>query len=73
MPAIIAFIQFTPSMACWNPEGGTGVRTIINHKAEGFLSNTGPDPMKNKASIQCWAIIVTPAKSHSNGVSLTGQ
>ena len=23
----------------------------------GFLSNTGPEPLKNQASIQCWAII----------------
>ena len=31
----------------------------------GFSSNTGPDPPKNhcyQASIQCWAIIGTPAK-----------
>ena len=32
----------------------------------GFLSNTGPDPLKNLKSylayIQCWAIIGTPAK-----------
>ena len=73
MPAIIAFIQFTPSMANRNPAGGQGFRTIINHKAKGFLGNTGQDPMKNKASIQCWAIIVTPVKSHSNGVSLASQ
>ena len=40
----------------------------------GFLSNTGPDPLKNhKASIQCWAIIGTPAKRHLNGVSLACQ
>ena len=33
----------------------------------GFSSNTGPDPLKNRncqASIQCWAIIGTPAKRH---------
>ena len=32
-----------------------------------FFSNTGPDPLKNRsceASIQCWAIIGTPAKHH---------
>ena len=27
-----------------------------------FFSNTGPEPMKNQASIQCWAIIGPPAK-----------
>ena len=33
----------------------------------GFLSNICPDPLKNRsyqASIQCWAIIGTPAKRH---------
>ena len=37
------------------------------HKNIGFSSNTGPDPLKNRsyqASIQCWAIIGTPAKRH---------
>ena len=30
------------------PEGGQGVRTRLeNHKNIGFLSNTGPDPLKN--------------------------
>ena len=32
----------------------------------GFLSNTGPDPLKN----QCWALIGTPTKRHLKGVSL---
>ena len=40
-------------------------------------SNTGPDPSKNhkkyEASIQCWAIIDTPAKRHLNGASLACQ
>ena len=38
-----------------------------NHKNIGFSSNTGPDPLKNhsyQASIQCLAIIGTPAKRH---------
>ena len=40
--------------------GGQGVRTpppLKNHKNIGFLSNTGPDSLKNQASIQCWASI----------------
>ena len=39
-------------------------------------SNIGPDPLKSQsyqASIQCWAIISTPAKRHLNGVSLVGR
>ena len=41
------------------------------HKSIGFLSNSGPDPMKKlrsyRASIQCWAIISTPAKRFACG------
>ena len=46
---------------------------LKNHKKIGFLSNTGEDSLKNhkatlyQASIQCWAIIGTPAKRHLNG------
>ena len=49
--------------------GGQGVRIPLkNHKNIGSLSNTGPDPLKiYQASIQCWAIIGTPAKRHLNG------
>ena len=63
--------------SCTNPEGGTGgpdPSILKNHKIIGFLSNTGPDPLKitklsNQASIQCLAIIGTPAKGRLNGVS----
>ena len=52
--------------SCADPEG--------NHKNIGFLSDTGPDPLKNhKATIQCWAIIGTPAKRNLNGLLLAGQ
>ena len=53
--------------------GGTGVRTapphpLKNHKNIGFLSNSGPDLLKNhkatKPAIQFWDIISTPAKRH---------
>ena len=51
--------------------GGSGAPDppppLKNHKNKGFSSNTGLDPLKNrsyKASIQCWAIIRMPAKSH---------
>ena len=60
--------------------GGQGVRTpppLKNHKNIGFLSNIGPDPLKNQqsyqASIKRWAIIGPPTKRHLNGVSLTGR
>ena len=52
-----------------DPEGGgsgSGPPLKI-HKNIGFSSNTGPYPLKNRsyqASIQCWAIIDTPAKRH---------
>ena len=35
------------SITCLDPEGGHGVRTPLeNYKNIGFLSNTGPDPLK---------------------------
>ena len=46
--------------------------SLKNHKNIGFLSNTGPDPLKNhsyQARIQCSAIIGPPAKRHLNGFS----
>ena len=53
---------------CADPERGQGVLTPLNnHKAIGFLSNTG------QASIQCWAIIDPSAKRQLNGVSLAGR
>ena len=56
--------------------GGHGVRNpppLKNHKNIGFLSNTGPVPLKNQASIQCWSIISPPAKHHLNGILLAGR
>ena len=56
---------------CADPEGGGAggpdPPPLKNHKNIGFSSNTGPDSLKNRgyqASIQCWAIIGTPAKRH---------
>ena len=39
-------------MPCADREGETGVHTRPpkNHKAVGFLSNTGPDPLKNRTT-----------------------
>ena len=37
----------TRFVTCADPEGGQGVRTPLeNYKNIGFLSNTGPDPLK---------------------------
>ena len=62
---------------CADPEGGGtgGFGPPSSEKSQntGFLSNTGPDSLKNKASIQCWAIIDPPAKRHCNGVSLASR
>ena len=53
------------SSACADPEGdrGSGPPWKIT-KNIGFLSNTGSDPLKNQAAIQCWTIIGLPAKRH---------
>ena len=65
---------------CADPEGGGAGgpdNPLKNHINIGFLSNTGPDPLKKsqnfQASIECWGIIGTPAKRHLNGVSLAGR
>ena len=46
-----------------------------NHKAIGFLSNTGPDILKNRKAtiIHCRASMGPPAKRHFNGFSLEGR
>ena len=48
-----------------------GPRALENHKNIGFHSCTGPDALKITklpSSIQCRAIICTPAERHINGV-----
>ena len=58
--------------SCADPEEGrrSGPSSLENHKAIGFLSNTGLDSQENhkanyRSSIQCcWAIIGQPAKRH---------
>ena len=35
-------------------------------QTDSFFSNTGPKPLKNQASFQCWTIIDPPAKRHLN-------
>ena len=69
--------------SCVDPEGkgGQGVRTPPppkNRKNIGFLSNTGPDPLKNPNATKpafnvVPSIIGTPAKCHLDGVSLAGR
>ena len=62
----------------WIQKGDRGFGPPLKkHKHLGFLSNTGPDPLKKSQSCQarilCWTIIDTPAKRHVNGVSLAGR
>ena len=57
-------------------EGAGGPDPPENHKNIGFPSNIGLDPLKSQsyqANIQCWAIIVLPAKRYQNGGSLAGR
>ena len=58
-------------------EGAGGPDSPLkNHKNIGFLSTTGPDPLKITKPLSqhpCWAITRTPAKRHLNGVSLAGR
>ena len=56
-------------VSCADPEGGEtgGPDPLKNHKNIGFSSKTCSGPLKNRshqASIQCLAIIDTPAKRH---------
>ena len=59
--------------SCADPDGAGGSGPPTSEKSQniGFLSNIGPDA-SYQASIQCWAIIDTPAKRYLNGVSLVG-
>ena len=53
---------------------GTGCPDHLKtQKYRFFFKNSDPEPLKNQASIQCWAIIVPPAKRHLNDVSLAGR
>ena len=74
--AAFCFFVFRMGGSTW----GQGVRTPLKNlkKYIGFHSNTGrsgfPEIAQGyKSSIQCWAIIGTPAKRHLNGVSLAGR
>ena len=54
--------------------GGRGSGPPLkNQKNIGFLSDTGPDSLKNQTCMQCWSVICPPAKRHFNSVSLTGR
>ena len=53
--------------------GGGGGTGGLDHPRKITLSNTGPEPLKNQASIQCRAIINLPAKRQINGISLAGR
>ena len=45
--------------------GGKGVPTPPEkYQNIGFLDITGPDSLRNQATIQCWAIIGPPVKRH---------
>ena len=62
--------------ACADPEGGQGVQIPLeNDKNIGFLSNTGPDPLKiTKLPIQLSMLgHQRPTSETPNGVSLAGR
>ena len=66
---------------CADPERGTwgsGLSPLKNRKNIGFLSNTGPDPLKKnhkaaKPAFNNGSFIGSRAKRHLNGVSLAGR
>ena len=57
--------------------GGTGGPDQANHKNIGFVSNTGPDPLKNhKATKPAFNVEPSSArqrKTYKYGVSVAGQ
>ena len=74
------FNNFQSKFACKETDEGRGVWTPPPPPGKSqnyrFLSNTGLDPLKSQsyqASIQCKAIIGTPAKRHLDGISLAGR
>ena len=75
---------FLSPLDCWtcmcgSRRGSGGPGPLENDKNKGFLSNTGPDPLKNNKSFKrafnvlCLVTIGPPAKRHLNGVSLPGR
>ena len=51
------FVNSSPhNQHVWIQRGGDrgSGPSLKNHKNIGSLSNTGPEPLKNQASIQCW-------------------
>ena len=76
----LLFVVFYFHLSCADLEGGRGPDppSLANYKSIGFLSNSGPDPLKTaklpiQHSVLCWVIIGPPVKRHLNGVSLAGR
>ena len=76
----LAFLLSINNTSMRGSRGGGGMGfgpPLKNHKNIGFLSNTGPDPLKNhkatKLVFNVWAIIGPPANRHFNGVSHAGR
>ena len=56
---------------CADPEGGQGSGPLLkNHKNIGFLSNTGPEPLKNHKATKPAFYVEPSFARHRNGVLL---
>ena len=68
---VLLILLMTGALAWADPErGGRGSDPPHEKSQKGFLSKAS---QSYKASIQCWAIISSPAKRHLNSVSLAGR
>ena len=69
-------VKLAMSSMCGSRGVGQGVQTPLeNYKKVGFLSNTGPDPLKTKKLPSQHSMLGRhrpPAKHHLNDVSLAG-
>ena len=58
-------MSYTVLVSCADQEGSQGSgSTLKNHKTIGFLSNTGPDPLKNSQRYQASNTGQDPLKNH---------
>ena len=76
MSSIVMMNNIIDLYICADPEGGKGglgIPPLKNYKNIGFLSNTGPDPLKITKLPGQHSMLGHHRHASENGVSLEGQ